>query len=180
MHACMHACLAAALGALAEFDGLALVRWAALWGLAASDVGHPADTAVMSAAAPLADVMITLGARDFSQPPGLLPRPRLAADHRRRPVRGIELRGVVVALFPLAQLARDGNTEPDLVQRRHPLHHRDHGRRSGGSRSAGRANAQRRCPRDQRAHRCRVLHRPVGLPLRPGRQLLRDHVGRAK
>src|SRR5258707_15497274 len=86
---CMHACLAAAAGALAEFDGLALVRWAALWGLAAVRCRTPGRYCLMSAAAPLADVMITLGARDFSQPPGLLPRPRLAADHRRRPVRGI-------------------------------------------------------------------------------------------
>ena len=176
----MHACLAAAAGALAEFDGLALVRWAALWGLAAVRCRTPGRYCLMSAAAPLADVMITLGARDFPSLRGFyrdLGWPQIIDDDQ---FAAFELRGVVVALFPLAQLARDGNTEPDLVQRRHPLHHRDHGRRSGGSRSAGRANAQRRRPRDQRAHRCRVLHRPVGLPLRPGRQLLRDHVGRAK
>jgi uncharacterized protein len=71
-----------------------------------------------------------------------------------------DLRGVVVALFPLAQLARDGNTEPDLVQRRHPLHHRDHGRRSGGSRSAGRANAQRRA---------RVTKEPIDAEFFTGR-----------
>ncbi|MGN6751367.1 MAG: VOC family protein [Intrasporangium sp.] len=66
----------------------------------------------MSTAAPLADVMITLGAHDL---------PGLRAFYRRVGLPQIideddfaafELRGVVLALFPLDHLARDGKTEP--------------------------------------------------------------------
>jgi uncharacterized protein len=68
----------------------------------------------MGAQAPLADVMITLGARDL---------PRLRDFYRELgwpqiidddDFAAFELRGVVLALFPIAQLARDGNTEPAL------------------------------------------------------------------
>ncbi len=68
----------------------------------------------MSAPNLLADVMITLGARDF---------PRLREFYRELgwPViiddddfAAFELRGVVVALFPIGQLAHDGKTEPDV------------------------------------------------------------------
>jgi predicted lactoylglutathione lyase len=68
----------------------------------------------MSAPRPLADVMITLGARDL---------PRLRNFYRKLgwpliiddgEFAAFELRGVVLALFPIAQLARDGNTEQDL------------------------------------------------------------------
>jgi catechol 2,3-dioxygenase-like lactoylglutathione lyase family enzyme len=61
----------------------------------------------------LADVMITLGARDF---PGLrefyrqLGWPQIIDEND---FAAFELRGVVLSVFPLAQLARDGNTEPD-------------------------------------------------------------------
>ncbi len=67
----------------------------------------------MSTPAPLADVMFTLGARDL---------PRLRDFYRKLgwpqiiddgEFAAFELRGVVLALFPIAQLARDGNTEPD-------------------------------------------------------------------
>ena len=67
----------------------------------------------MSAAPPLADVMITLGARDFPRLRGFyrdLGWPQIIDDE----FAAFELRGVVVTLFPLAQLARDVNTEPDL------------------------------------------------------------------
>lgn len=67
----------------------------------------------MSAPSALADVMITLGARNF---------PRLRDFYRKlgwpqviddNEFAAFELRGVVLALFPIAQLAHDGNTEPD-------------------------------------------------------------------
>jgi catechol 2,3-dioxygenase-like lactoylglutathione lyase family enzyme len=67
----------------------------------------------MSTPAPLADVMITLGARDFL---GLrefyrqLGWPQIIDEND---FAAFELRGVVLAVFPLAQLAHDGNTEPD-------------------------------------------------------------------
>jgi catechol 2,3-dioxygenase-like lactoylglutathione lyase family enzyme len=62
---------------------------------------------------PLADVMITLGAHDL---------PKLRDFYRRLgwptiiddgEFAAFDLRGVVLALFPVAELARDGNTEPD-------------------------------------------------------------------
>ena len=67
----------------------------------------------MSTPAPLADVMITLGARDF---PALrefyrgIGWPQVIDDET---FAAFEVRGVVLAVFPLAELARDGNTEPD-------------------------------------------------------------------
>jgi uncharacterized protein len=67
----------------------------------------------MSTPAPLADVMITLGARDF---PALrefyrhLGWPQIIDDKQ---FAAFEVRGVVLAVFPIAELARDGNTEPD-------------------------------------------------------------------
>jgi catechol 2,3-dioxygenase-like lactoylglutathione lyase family enzyme len=78
------------------------------------DVGRTTHTAAMQVPAPLADVMITLGARDLSLLrdfyrslgwPQIIDEDNFAA---------FELRGVVLALFPIAELARDGNTEPDL------------------------------------------------------------------
>jgi uncharacterized protein len=68
----------------------------------------------VSAPNPLADVMITLGARDL---PGLresyreLGWPQIIDDDE---FAAFEIRGVVLALFPIAQLAHDGNTEPDV------------------------------------------------------------------
>jgi uncharacterized protein len=66
----------------------------------------------MTKSTPLANVMITLGARDL---PSLrdfyrgvgLPQIIDADDFA-----AFELRGVVLAVFPLAKLARDGKTEP--------------------------------------------------------------------
>ena len=61
---------------------------------------------------PLAN-LITLGARDF---PGLrdfyrrLGWPQIMDDGE---FAVFELRGILLALFPIAQLARDGNTEPE-------------------------------------------------------------------
>jgi uncharacterized protein len=66
----------------------------------------------MGASQPLANV-ITFGARDF---------PRLRDFYRdlgwpqvidEEGFAAFELRGIVLALFPIAQLARDGNTEPE-------------------------------------------------------------------
>jgi hypothetical protein len=66
----------------------------------------------MTAQPPLAN-LITLGARDFAT---------LREFYRRLGWHQVmddgefavfELRGILLALFPLAQLARDGNTEPD-------------------------------------------------------------------
>jgi hypothetical protein len=67
----------------------------------------------MGTPAPLADVMITLGARDF---------PTLREFYRKlgwpqlidnKDFAAFELRGGVLAVFPITELARDGNTEPD-------------------------------------------------------------------
>ena len=64
---------------------------------------------------PLANVMITLGAQDL---------PTLRAFYRELGLPQIiddddfaafDLRGVVLALFPIGQLARDGNAEPALA-----------------------------------------------------------------
>lgn len=66
----------------------------------------------MSAPAPLADVMITLGARDFSRLREFyreLGWPQIIDDEQ---FAAFELRGVVLAVFPVAELARDGNTDP--------------------------------------------------------------------
>jgi predicted lactoylglutathione lyase len=75
--------------------------------------GYPTDTAVMSAPGPLANVMITLGARDLPRLRDFyrkLSWPQIIDEHD---FAAFELRGVVLALFPIAQLARDGNTEPE-------------------------------------------------------------------
>lgn len=67
----------------------------------------------MNASTPLADVMITLGARDF---PGLrdfyrrLGWPQVIDDGD---FAAFDLRGVVLALFPVEKLAHDGNAVPD-------------------------------------------------------------------
>lgn len=67
----------------------------------------------MSTPAPLADVMITLGVRDF---------PKLREFYRKlgwpqliddKQFAAFEVRGVVLAVFPITELARDGNTQPD-------------------------------------------------------------------
>ena len=68
-------------------------------------------TARMSTSQPLANV-ITLGARDF---PRLLDFYRALGWQQIIDESGFaafELRGIVLALFPIARLAADGNTEP--------------------------------------------------------------------
>jgi hypothetical protein len=67
----------------------------------------------MSTPAPLADVMITLGARDFPELREFYRKlgwPQIIDDKQ---FAAFEIRGVVLAVFPLAELARDGNTKPD-------------------------------------------------------------------
>jgi predicted lactoylglutathione lyase len=66
----------------------------------------------MNASAPLAN-LITLGARDLPRLRNFyhaLGWPQILDDGE---FVAYELRGIVLALFPLTQLARDGNTEPD-------------------------------------------------------------------
>ena len=68
----------------------------------------------MTTDGPVADVMITLGARDFGRLRAFyaaLDLPRLIEEDD---FVAFELRGVVLAVFPIEKLARDGNTEPDL------------------------------------------------------------------
>jgi predicted lactoylglutathione lyase len=65
----------------------------------------------MTSTLPLANV-ITLGARDFDALRDFYQRvgwPQVMDDGE---FAVFELRGIVLALFPLAKLARDGNTEP--------------------------------------------------------------------
>ncbi len=66
----------------------------------------------MSASAPLAN-LITLGARDLPMLRDFyraLGWPQIMDDGE---FVAFELRGIVLALFPLEQLARDGNCDPD-------------------------------------------------------------------
>ena len=66
----------------------------------------------MNASAPLAN-LITLGARDLPTLRNFyrtLGWPQIMDDGE---FVAFELRGIVLALFPLAKLARDGNTEPE-------------------------------------------------------------------
>lgn len=78
----------------------------------ASVVGAPADSGGMTSPLPLAN-LITLGARDFLALRDFYRRvgwPQVMDDGE---FAVFELRGIVLALFPLAKLARDGNTEPE-------------------------------------------------------------------
>jgi predicted lactoylglutathione lyase len=66
----------------------------------------------MTSRLPLAN-LITLGARDFGTLRDFYRRvgwPQVMDDGE---FAVFELRGIVLALFPLAKLARDGNTEPE-------------------------------------------------------------------
>ena len=67
----------------------------------------------MSTPPPLADVMITLGARDLSTLRAFYRELGLPQIIDEDDFAAFELRGVVLALFPIGQLARDGNTEHD-------------------------------------------------------------------
>jgi uncharacterized protein len=67
----------------------------------------------MNAPTPLADVMITLGARDFPSLRDFYRRlgwPQVIDDGD---FAAFDLRGVVLALFPVEKLAHDGNAVPD-------------------------------------------------------------------
>jgi predicted lactoylglutathione lyase len=77
-----------------------------------SDAARPAHTSAMKTSAPLAN-LITLGARDFSSLRDFyrnLGWPQIIDDGQ---FAAFELRGIVLALFPINQLARDGNAEPE-------------------------------------------------------------------
>ena len=67
----------------------------------------------MSTDAPLANVMVTLGARDLSSLRAFYRRVGLPQIIDDADFAAFDLRGVVLALFPIGQLARDGNTKPD-------------------------------------------------------------------
>jgi uncharacterized protein len=66
----------------------------------------------MSAPTPLADVMFTLGARDLLSLREFYRRVGWPQIIDEDDFAAFELRGVVLALFPLDKLARDGNTAP--------------------------------------------------------------------
>jgi catechol 2,3-dioxygenase-like lactoylglutathione lyase family enzyme len=66
---------------------------------------------------PLADVMITLGARDFQALRAFYSALGLPLVVEEEDFAAFDLRGVVLAVFPIEKLARDGNAEPDLVGR---------------------------------------------------------------
>jgi predicted lactoylglutathione lyase len=66
----------------------------------------------MSTDPPLADVMITLGARDLTSLRAFYRRIGLPQVVDDDDFAAFDLRGVVLALFPIDKLARDGNTVP--------------------------------------------------------------------
>jgi len=67
----------------------------------------------MTTAAPLADVIITLGARDLQRLRAFYRELGLPSIIDEENFAAFDLRGVVLALFPIDLLARDGNTEAD-------------------------------------------------------------------
>jgi hypothetical protein len=67
----------------------------------------------MSEPAPLADVMITLGARDFASLTGFYRRVGWPEAIEAKDFIAFDVHGVVLALFPRDNLASDGRTEPD-------------------------------------------------------------------
>lgn len=64
---------------------------------------------------PLADVMITLGARDLPTLRAFYGRLGLPQLIDEEDFAAFDLRGVVLAVFPIEKLARDGNTHADLT-----------------------------------------------------------------
>lgn len=68
----------------------------------------------MASDAPIADVLITLGARDFARQRAFYGALRLPLLLEEEDFAAFDLRGVALAVFPIEKLARDGNTEPDL------------------------------------------------------------------
>jgi uncharacterized protein len=129
----------------------------------------------MSTSAPLAN-LITLGVRDL---PALrnfyreLGWPQVMDDGE---FVAFELRGIVLALFPLAKLARDGNTNPDPGTGgiRFTI-----GIMVDGADDVDRLTQMRAAgARVTKEPVGRVLRRTFGLPLRARRQLLRDRLGR--
>lgn len=67
----------------------------------------------MSTDTPLADVMITLGARDLPTLRAFYEAVGLPQIIDEDDFAAFDLRGVVLALFPIHKLAMDGNTAPD-------------------------------------------------------------------
>ena len=130
----------------------------------------------MTSPLPLAN-LITLGARDFGALGDFYRRvgwPQVMDDGD---FAVFELRGIVLALFPLSKLAR-WEHRARAEQRWHPLHHWRAGRQCRGGGPAHRAHACGRCSGDEGTCRRGVLHRSFGLPVRPRGQLLRDRLGR--
>ena len=67
----------------------------------------------MNGSSPLANVLVTLGARDFPSLRAFYERlgwPRIIGE---ADFAAFDLRGTVLAVFPLAKLARDGHTTAD-------------------------------------------------------------------
>lgn len=71
----------------------------------------------MDTDAPLADVMITLGARDLSSLRAFYRELGLPQIIDEDDFAAFDLRGVVLALFPVDKLASDGNTTPSAGDR---------------------------------------------------------------
>jgi predicted lactoylglutathione lyase len=88
--------------------------WSVSVSALADDAGS-SDTGRTTNDGPLADVMITLGARDLPTLRAFYARlglPQLIDDED---FAAFDLRGVVLAVFPIEKLARDGNTQADLT-----------------------------------------------------------------
>jgi uncharacterized protein len=66
----------------------------------------------MRTGTPLADVMLTLGADDLPSLRAFYRRVGLPQVIDEDDFAAFELRGVVLALFPVDKLARDGGAEP--------------------------------------------------------------------
>lgn len=75
-------------------------------------VGGSVESGDMTHPLPLAN-LITLGARDFGALRDFYRRVGWPQVMDEGEFAVFELRGIVLAVFPIAQLARDGNTEPD-------------------------------------------------------------------
>lgn len=119
-----------------------------------------------------------LGARDFASLRDFYQRvgwPQVMDDGE---FTVFELRGIVLALFPLARLAHDGNT--DAASCTGGIHSTI-GLQVGGPAEVDRLTEHMRAAGrtgDQGTRRRGVLHRAIGVPVRPRGQLLRDRLGR--
>jgi uncharacterized protein len=66
----------------------------------------------MATPGPLANIMFTLGARDFSALRDFYRRLGWPVIIEEEQFAAFDVRGVVLAVFPIGELARDGNAEP--------------------------------------------------------------------